>query len=324
MNTNIDTIAAALPNLAQFEELCARSPMTADLRFIRLFGELEQVMGEGGLPAEKEKELEHSYNRISKIVSGDLPRLIAEALEHQAGEFELSDYEKGLLDYVRRNPFGSPGKSEVQTVFYAAQPPRKAAAENYLFHMDDDTCARCDLVEMGLAVSYDNFTYGGISINLYVTTPPPVKTCFWMLHPCCAVRCGPLLNNKILVIYLTYDFLHGGKAVESIRTLISKRRVVYVFFGNHLRFLSWTQENAGHLVYTTANLRRPPVCFVLFRDQRDPQSTYVLPIAPIPCDHVDSILSAIRHVTISEFADEKLRSDLDTFFFWYVAAPVTC
>lgn len=324
MNTDIDTMAAAFPDVARFGELCARSPMTADLRFFRMFGEFEQAMGEGGLPVEKKKELERSYNHISKTMNGDLPRLMAEALEHQAEEFELSDYERLLLDYVRKNPFGYPGQSGVQTVFYATQPPRRATARDYLFHMDDDTCAECNLVEMGLATSYENSTYGGISINLYITAPLPIRTCFWMLHPCCVPRCGPLLNDKILVVYLTRDFLHNGEAVESIRTLIRKRRVIYVFFGSHGKFLTWTNENAGHLVYTMANMRRPPVRFVLFRDQRDLQSTYVLPIAPIPCDHVDGVLSTIRHVTISEFADEKLRSELDTFFLWYVTAPVTC
>jgi hypothetical protein len=324
LNTDIDMLAAALPDLARFEELCTQSPLAGDLRFIRMFGEWEQAMTQRGLPAHEKEHFEHRYNHVSKVMSGDLPRLLAEALNHQGAEFQLSDYDRAVLDHVRENPRGFPGRLDVQTVFYASQPPRKATAANYLFHMDHDTCAECDLVEMGLAVSPDNSTYGGISINLYAVASPPVKTCFWMLHPCCAVRCGPLLRDKTLVVYFTHDFLMGGDAVEPIRRLIRKRKVIYVFFGNHGKFLLWLDGKERYLTYTTARMRRPPIRFVLFRDRRRRQSTYVLPIAPVRCDHVDSILSTIRQVPFSEFADVALRTDLDRFFRWYVCAPVTC
>lgn len=322
MNTDIDEITAALPDLSRFEELCARSPMAADLRFMRIFREFEESIGEGGLSAEEKKALEFSYNYISRVASDDLPRLLAEALHHQAVQFGLNDYEKVVLDHVRSNPFGYPGKSNVQTVFYAAQPKRKVTAEDYIFYMDDAACAECDLVEIGLASFYENVTYGGIAINFYVTGPP-IKTCFWMLHPCCASKCHSLLDDKTLVVYLTRDIIEGATAVEPIRRLIAGRGVIYIFFGDHKKFVSWMKEHEPHLVYTVAEMKRPPVRFVLLRDREDVHSTYVLPVAPIHCDPIDDVFSKIKHVAMSEFADAKLRIDLDKFFPWYVFAPVT-
>ena len=324
MNTDINEIVASLPEINRFEELCARSPLSADLRFVRLFREFEDSMEKRGLPTEKKNFLEHNYNKISKVVSSDFPRLLAEALLQQAAEFGLNDYDRVFLDQASRNHFGFPGKTEVQTVFYAAQPQRRATAENYLFHMDDDACTECDLVEIGLASFYENVTYGGISMNFYVTNSPPIKTGFWMLHPCCATRCHLLLDNKTLVVYYTHSLIMGDRAVEPIRKLINGRRVIYIFFGNHGKFLSWTKEREGHLAYAIAETQRPPVRFVLLRDRRDGYSTYVLPIAPVRCAPIDDILSTIECVTLSEFADTDFLNDLTKFFRWYVFAPVTC
>ncbi|OHB66931.1 MAG: hypothetical protein A2Y76_03750 [Planctomycetes bacterium RBG_13_60_9] len=324
MNTDIDAIAAALPSLARFEELCVRSPIAADLRFIRVFREFEQSMREGGLPAEKKRDLERTYNHISKVGSGDLPRLLAEALQTQAAEFGLNKLDKAILEYVRRNPFGYPGKSTVQTIFYAAQPRRKAGVETCLFSMDSDACTQCDLVELGLASYYENVTYGGVSLNFYATHPPPIKVGFWMVHPCCAAQCSEFLHNKTLVVYFTRAFLLGGKGAELIRSLVAGRRAIYVFFGNHDKFLEWVERNGRHLVYTLAETQRPPVRFVLFGDERDALSRYVLPVAPIRCDHLDSLLSKIKRVTMSKFVEADFRADFDRFFPWYIFAPVTC
>ena len=324
MNTNIDELAAALPNVNHFEKLCARSPIAADVRFKRIFGEFEDSIKKGEFSVEKENSLSRKYNYISKIVSSDLPRLLAEALHHQAADFGLSDYDKAVLDEVHKNSFGFPGKSDIQTIFYASQPKRKAKADNYLFHMNDNDCANCDLVEMGLASLYENVTYGGISINFYITNTIPMKTSFWMLHPSCALRCSELLDEKILVVYFTRDFLNGGDLIKPVKELISGRKVIYIFFGNYDKFLSWIGKHEKNLIYTIAEMERPPIRFILIRDKTDSYSTYVLPIAPFPCNPIDDILSTLKNVTISEFSDARLKADLEKFFTWYVYAPVTC
>jgi hypothetical protein len=324
MNTNIDKIVEALVDFKKFEEICARSPISADTRFRHIFAEFEKSIGQGGLPAETEHAMERNYNHISKVVSHDLPRLIADALRGQSEDFGLNDYEKTVLDYVSDNPIGYPGKCNIQTVFYAAQPKRRATPENYLFRMNDEDCAKCDLVEMGLASLYENVTYGGISINFYIVTSPPIKTGFWMLHPCCAARCHSLIDNKTIVIYVTWDILRDGTALWPIRRLITDRRVIYLFFGNHAKFVSWIEKHTSHLVYVIAEIQQPPIRFVLFRDQRDSYSTYVLPVAPIPCGSIDDILSNITCIEMSEFANAELQADLEKFFPWYVFAPITC
>lgn len=324
MNTNIDELASALPGIERFEKLCARSPITADVRFEHIFEEFEDLISRDVFSAEKEKSLKRKYNHISKVISSDLSRLIADALLHQAVDFELSDYDKDVLGFVRRKPLGFPGKTDIQTIFYASQPKRKARADNYLFHMDENDCADCDLVEMGLASLYENVTYGGISINFYVANSLPMKTGFWMLHPCCALRCSELLDNKTLVVYFTRDFLNGGKLIKPVRELVSGRKVIYIFFGHYGKFMSWTSKREKNLVYTIAEMERPPVRFILLRSQRDSYSTYVLPVAPFPCKPIDDILSTIKNVTMSEFADTRLKADLEKFFTWYINAPVTC
>jgi len=43
------------------------------------------------------------------------------------------------------------------------------------------------------------------------------------------------------------------------------------------------------------------------RDQRDDLATYVLPVAPFPCDIINDVLSKIKRVAMSEFADAELK-----------------
>ncbi len=325
MNVDMDAIARVLGDLPSFRQVCGCSEQSADSRFTGLFQEFRVSMKKGGLPPSVKQSLENKYNCRSQVSSRDLPRLIANALLDDADSLGLSPIDVFVLKQARDNSKGFPGELG-ESIFFASQPTRYVTPDTYVFHMDNSACQECDLIELGLAANPENVTYGGININFYTTLSPPMKASFSMVHPCYALAGSHLLDGKTIVVYFTWDLLEGigGGLMEPVKQILKGRPVIYVFFGHYGKFVSWLQQKKNNLRYAVAELSRPPVRFIIFRDNTDDLSTYILPVAPVIPQSLDTALNSIQSVPMTLMCDATLKDSLDKFFVWYVFAPVTC
>jgi hypothetical protein len=326
MNVDIDRYMKVMCNRPAFQTLCSSSDDSADGRFAALFAELTPMIQSGGPLSKVAQDLKAKFYRDSHTMSSTMPRMIADALRSHLPEGEDVQFEAKLLDILEQNGAGFAGRSRADTLFYAAQPNRKATRNSYVFQMEDTLCAQADLVEMGMAGRLDNLMYGGVNINFFWTAEPRVRASYCMVHPCFAKRGKDLLDGKTVVVYYSEDMRFGLNTVEPIMSLAEGRGIIYVFYGHLEKLVTWIKERKQRLKLTVCDLERPPVRFMIFaeHDGSPEGDLYVLPVAPIPNRFLEDLLSDVPEVPVDALVGSTdRRMDLERFFTWFVFAPVT-